>query len=113
MQRYVRETLGKKKLEHIKAIHLQDLYAEMQNERKLSPRVVRYTNTILKSAFGYAVKQDILFKNPAKMVELPKLIKREMVVLTKDEAIDTFEGIKERTDCNAFQLFTCDGLPSG
>jgi integrase len=97
LTRYVREPLGKKKLESVKAIHLQSLYAEMQNEKKLSARVVRYTNTILKSAFGYAVKQDILFKNPAKMVELPKLIKREMVVLTKDEAINLLEAAhKER-----------------
>ena len=87
LKRYVRDSLGKKKLESIKAIHLQELYSEMQDTRKLSPTVIRYTNTILKSAFGFAVKQDILFKNPAKMVELPKLIKREMVVLSKDEAL--------------------------
>jgi integrase len=97
LTRYVRESLGKKKLDSIKAIHLQNLYAEMQNEKKLSARVVRYTNTILKSAFGYAVKQDILFKNPAKMVELPKLLKREMTVLTKEEAIKILdESQKER-----------------
>lgn len=109
MQRYVRETLGKKKLEHIKAIHLQDLYAEMQNERKLSPRVIRYTNTILKSAFGYAVKQDILFKNPAKMVELPKLIKREMVVLTKDEALRLLKESKKERIATLFSFLLATG----
>lgn len=95
LTRYVRETLGKKKLEHIKAVHLQELYSEMQDMRKLSPRVIRYTNTILKSAFGYAVRQDILFKNPAKMVELPKLIKREMVVLNKEEAIKFLKAARK------------------
>ncbi|MDQ3801810.1 MAG: N-terminal phage integrase SAM-like domain-containing protein [Acidobacteriota bacterium] len=49
LQRYVREPLGKIKLENLKATHLQNLYKEMQ-ERGLSPRVVRYTNSILRSA---------------------------------------------------------------
>lgn len=113
MERYVSETLGKKKLEHIKAIDLQDLYAEMQNERKLSPRVVRYTNTILKSAFGYAVKQDILFKNPAKMVELPKLIKREMVVLTKNEAIRLLKESKKERLATLFSFLLATGCRPG
>ena len=109
LTRYVRETLGQKKLEHIKAIHLQDLYSEMQNERNLSPRVVRYTNTILKSAFGYAVNQDILFKNPAKAVELPKLIKREMVVLTEDEAIEFLEASQKEKLATLFSFLLASG----
>jgi integrase len=109
LTRYVRESLGKKKLESVKAIHLQSLYAEMQSEKKLSPRVVRYTNTILKSAFGYAVKQDILFKNPAKMVELPKLIKREMVVLTKDEAIKLLDVSQKERLATLFSFLLATG----
>jgi integrase len=109
LTRYVRESWGKKKLEHIKAIHLQNLYAEMQNEGKLSPRVIRYTNTVLKSAFGYAVKQDILFKNPAKMVELPKLLKREMVVLTKDEAIKLLDASQKERLATLFSFLLATG----
>ena len=109
LTRYVRESLGKKKLESVKAIHLQSLYAEMQSEKKLSARVVRYTNTILKSAFGYAVKQDILFKNPAKMVELPKLIKREMVVLTKDEAIKLLDVSQKERLATLFSFLLATG----
>ena len=109
MERYVRESLGKKKLEHIKAIHLQELYSEMQDKKKLSPRVVRYTNSILKSALGYAVKQDILFKNPAKMVELPKLIKREMVVLTKDEAIEFLDASQKERLATLFSFLLATG----
>ncbi len=109
MKRYVRESLGQKKLESVKAIHLQELYGEMQDLKKLSPRVVRYTNSILKSAFGYAVKQDILFKNPAKMVELPKLIKREMVVLTKDEAIEFIGKSKKERLSTLFSFLLASG----
>lgn len=109
LTRYVRESLGKKSLENIKAIHLQSLYAEMQTEKKLSARVVRYTNSILKSAFGYAVKQDILFKNPAKMVELPKLVKREMVVLTQDEAIKLLDASQKERLATLFSFLLATG----
>jgi len=109
LKRYVRDTLGNKKLEQVKGIHLQGLYAEMQEERNLSPRVIRYTNTILKSAFGYAVKQDILFKNPAKMVELPKLIKREMLVLTRAEAIKFLKASKKERLATLFSFLLATG----
>lgn len=109
MNRYVRDLLGNKKLEHVKAIHLQDLYAEMQNKRSLSARVVRYTNSILKSAFGYAVRQDILFKNPAKMVELPKLKQREMVVLSKEEAISFLDASKKERLSTLFSFLLASG----
>lgn len=109
LTRYVRESLGKKKLEHIKAIHLQELYSEMQDKRKLSPRVIRFTNTVLKSALGYAVRQDILFKNPAKMVELPKLLKREMVVLTKDEAIIFLDASQKERLATLFSFLLATG----
>ena len=104
LTRYVRESLGNRKLEHIK-----DLYAEMQDEKNLSPRVIRYTNTILKSAFGYAVKQDLLFKNPAKMVELPKLIKREMVTFTESEAINFLNESKKERLATLFSFLLATG----
>lgn len=113
LKRYVREPLGRKKLEHIKAIHLQDLYSDMQDERKLSARVVQYTNTILKSAFGYAVKQDILFKNPAKLVELPKLKKREMTVFTQDEALRFLEESKKERLATIFSFLLATGCRPG
>jgi integrase len=109
LKRYVRESLGKKKLEHIKAIHLQELYSEMQETRKLSPRVIRFTNTVLKSAFGYAVKQDILFKNPAKMVELPKLIKRELIIFTEDEAIRFLDASQKERLAALFSFLLATG----
>lgn len=85
LTRYVRESLGKIRLEHIKAIYLQKLYSEMQL-RGLSARVIRYTNSVLRSAFNYAIGQEILMRNPTKFVELPRLTPREMTVLTQDEA---------------------------
>src|SRR4030095_1586372 len=84
MRRYVRETLGAKRLDSLKPLDIQRLYGEMQG-RGLSPRIVRYTHAILSNALKQAVKWGMLSRNPAELVELPKLIKGEMCSLTVEE----------------------------
>lgn len=94
LRRYVREPLGNIKLSNLKAVHIQKLYGEML-ERGLSPRIIRYTHATLSSALKEAVKLDILPRNVATLVQLPKKIQKEMDVLSKDESIlflQTLEG---------------------
>jgi len=52
----------------------------------LSPRVIRYTHAVLSSALKQAVKWDMLFRNPASLVDLPRLGRKEMRAMTPDEA---------------------------
>lgn len=81
------------------------LYGEMQG-RGLSPRIVRYTHAILSSALKKAVELDILPRNVAKLVQLPKQTRREMDVLNKEEArkfLDTLNG-KRHSVMFAFAL---------
>ena len=99
LRRYVRESLGNIKLSELKAVHIQKLYGEMLG-RGLSPRIVRYTHATLSSALKEAVKLDILPRNVATLVQLPKKIQKEMDVLSKDESIlflQTLEGERFET----------------
>jgi integrase len=99
LRRYVRESLGKIKLSDLKAVHIQTLYGQML-ERGLSPRIVRYTHATLSSALKEAVKLDILPRNVATLVQLPKKNQKEMDVLSKDEAVlflGTLEGVRMAT----------------
>lgn len=82
---HVRDVLGKIKLSDLKAIHIQKLYGELQTEKKLSARRVRYVHAVLSSALKKAVELDILSRNVAKLVQLPKQTKKEMDVLTEAE----------------------------
>ena len=68
--RYVRKTLGKKKLEKIKPTDIQGIYAEMQANG--IGKSVRYTHTLLRDALSQAVKWQILSRNPADYVDVPK-----------------------------------------
>lgn len=84
LDRYVRPLLGSRRLSTIVPLDIQRVYTSLGN-RNLTARTIRYTHAILASAFKQAVKWQILFTNPTAMVELPKLVRREMSVLTEEE----------------------------
>lgn len=69
----------------LKAIHIQKLYGELQTKKNLAARRVRYVHAVLSSALRKAVELDILPRNVAKLVQLPKETKKEMDVLTEAE----------------------------
>lgn len=96
MRLYIREPLGNFKLADLKAIHIQKVYGEMQNQG-YSPRRIRYAHSVLSSALKKAVELDILPRNVSKFVQLPKQVRKEMDVLSQSEAIqflDTLRGEK-------------------
>ncbi|MDX6269901.1 MAG: integrase [Acidobacteriota bacterium] len=83
--RYVTEDLGRRKLSDLRPLHIQKLYADMQ-ERGLSARTVRYFHAVLTSALKQAVRWDMLARNPAEAVDLPKQVRKEMQALSPIEA---------------------------
>src|SRR5215217_7650765 len=85
MTRYVRESLGAIKLADVRPVDIQKVYQSMQ-ERNLSPRVVRYTHAVLSSALKQAVKWDMLHRNPASALDLPRMVRKEMKAMSPAEA---------------------------
>ncbi len=81
MRRYVRDKLGDTKLVEIKAPMLQEMYADLL-VKGLIPTTVRKVHRVLSSAFKYAVGIDAIYRNPAQAVRPPKLVQREMQVLS-------------------------------
>lgn len=107
MRRYVRETLGSIKLSELKALHIQKLYGQMQ-KAGLSARVVKYTHAVLRSALQHAVKVNMLPRNEAQLVQLPKQTRKEMDVLNQTEVgafLDALQGERFAT-MFAFALAT-------
>jgi integrase len=85
LRRYVRPTLGNAKLGNVRPLDIQTLYTGMQ-DGGLSARVVRYTHAVLNSALKQAVKWRLMPQNPAAMVDLPRVERKEMQALTPAEA---------------------------
>lgn len=85
LARYVREPLGQRRLDGLRALDIQKVYGEMQT-RGLSARIVRHTHSALQNALKQAVKWGILSRNPAEYVELPRVPHTERRVLSAMEA---------------------------
>ncbi len=85
LERYIRKPLGQKKLEKLQAIDIQKAYAEIQ-VKGLSARIVRHTHSALHNALKQAVRWNMLQKNVAEFVELPKVPHVERRVLSPEES---------------------------
>jgi len=85
LKRYVSPAFGNVRLCDLRPLDIQNLYTNMQ-VNSLSARTVRYTHAVLNSALKQAVKWFMLSQNPAALVELPKLTRKEMSALSVDEA---------------------------
>ena len=94
LTRYVREPLGAIKLADLRPIDIQKVYQSMQ-ERGLSARVVKYTHAVLSSALKQAVKWDMLHRNPASVVDLPRMVRKEMKAMTPEESSRFLDAVKE------------------
>ncbi len=109
MKKYVRPTLGAKRLSNITTLDAQKLWNQM-TAKGLTPRTVRYTNTILKYAFKQAIQWNFLSKNPCEFCVLPRNIKREMQCLSPQQAVKFLETAKESKHFCLFLLAIETGL---
>ena len=82
---YLLPSLGMKKLSDLHASDIQQVYTKL-TMKGLSPRTVRYAHAVLNSALEHAVKWNLLAKNPAKLVTLPRQERKEMHALDSTQA---------------------------
>jgi integrase len=82
---YVRPILGRKRLSNIHPLDVQHVIDTMK-QKGLSPRTVKHAHSILGRALNQAVKWRILVSNPARYVDLPKQVRKEMKFLTPKQA---------------------------
>lgn len=94
LEKYVEPTLGKRKLADIKPLDIQNLYANMQKQG-IGARTVRYVHSIMSSAFKQAVKWNMLSRNPCDSVDLPRMVRREMLAFSKEEAAKFVKAAKD------------------
>ncbi|MCK5129477.1 MAG: site-specific integrase [Clostridiales bacterium] len=85
IRRYVIPYLGNLKIQQIKPITVQKYYSNMMNNNQLSSNTVLKHHNLLKTAFKYAVKQEVVFRNIIDGVEPPKKIQREAKVYNVEQ----------------------------
>jgi integrase len=85
LRRYIRPGLGDRVLVSMRPMDIQTTYQGMI-ERGLSPRTVRYTHAVLRSALRQALQWRLLLENPVDGVKIPQQVRGEMRSLTVEQA---------------------------
>lgn len=93
LDKYIIKELGAIKLDSLSPIHLQDLYNKCL-KKNLSKTTVKYIHRIIHSALNQAIKWQLLSKNVADNVNLPKPEKYKANFLNKNQISILISAIK-------------------
>jgi len=85
VRKHFRPRVGNLRLDHLRAMHVTGLYAELATDGVGAP-TVRLAADVLGVALNWAVKHQLIQSNPAAAVEKPKVPKREMCFLDNPQA---------------------------
>lgn len=96
--KYLKADMGGIKLQKLTARRIQQYYNDRiqgKDGTKLSGNTVKKHHTLLKTALKLAVKQGIIYKNPADMAEPPKYTKPEISVYSVKEIKQLFGVVED------------------
>jgi integrase len=85
LEKHIRPVLGKKLLVAIKPLDIQMAYQQM-TDRGLSAATVQHAHWTLHAALRQAVQWEMIVNDPSKGLKLPRIAKREMQVLSVEQA---------------------------
>ena len=88
------------------------MYNQMVN-KDLSSSTVKNTHAVLSSALKQAIKWNILFRNPAELVDLPRTTKNEEKTLTPEQAMQFIEACTYSRMKVLFTLMLSTGIRPG
>lgn len=94
LDKYIIKELGALKLDSLSPIHLQNLYNKCLN-KGLSRTTVKYIHRIIHSALNQAIKWQLLSKNVADNVNLPKPEKYKAKFLNKKQIAILISAIRK------------------
>ncbi len=125
LDHHIKPYVGKIPLNKLTTLDLQKLYGsllgsgrvdriEAENQPKgLSPKTVRNIHQIISSALKLAVEQRLISRNPAEGCALPKLERKEMKTLTKEQLNAFFKEAKETGVFELYYIELATGLRRG
>ena len=82
--RHVRTAWGDRLIKDVRPADVQDLYAQVLETHE--PRTAQYVATLVRASFDLAVNMELLVVNLSRKVPKPQVPRREIPVLTPEEA---------------------------
>jgi len=90
---HLKPALGHWPIDGIEPIHVQDLI-EAKRRDGLAPKSIRYMHGILRNALNQAVRWNYIQRNPAALVDGPRVAQQEIQPFSREEAQKFLEAIK-------------------
>ena len=123
LDRYVRPILGGQRLDRLRPLDVQALVTELSERgapglpkprrRPLAPQTVRYAHAVLSGALEQAVRWQMIRTNPARYVQLPKVVRKEKRSLSPEEAGRLRDAVRDTPFEALFLLLLGTGLRPG
>lgn len=110
--RYVLPALGHRGLSQLCPAEIQAFYAEL-TAKSLSPRTIRYIHSVLHGTLEQAVRWGMLSRNPAKLVDLPRLERAPLRSLSLADATRLMDAMKGTRWEPLWALLLTTGLRPG
>lgn len=83
-------------LQRISSTDIQKFIIQLRTERGFTPQYVHHHYRTINMIFSFAMKQELILKNPMDKVDKPKLQRHKVDALSKEEAKAFFDAL---TDC--------------
>ena len=90
---HLKPALGRLPISAVRPQDVQDLI-DAKVKEGLAPKTVRYMHGVLRNAFNHAVRWDYMARNPAELVDGPRVEQHEIQPFTREEAHRFLEAIK-------------------
>lgn len=87
--------LGHHKLADIKPFAVQAFYTNLLKKKKLSAKTIKNIHGVLHKALDHAVKLQIITRNVADAVEIPKIVRPEIKTLSQDDMVALITAIQD------------------
>ena len=112
IEKHIKPALGGHLL---KGLCVQDVRCAMDELHKQgrSGRTRRECLRVLSACFNCAMREELIFRNVAQLVEKPKYVTKPTVIWTADQAAHFLESIKNHPQYVAFLLFLTYGMRRG
>ncbi len=118
IRNYLIPTLGKHRLDGLKASHIQSYYDNAKGTGKkkgvrLSPQTVKHHHRVLKQALQYLVDMELMVKNPAQTVRPPKVQSYDAETLSPEEIASLLNSCRDSSYYIPILIAICTGFRRG
>ncbi|MEK4508248.1 site-specific integrase [Paenibacillus sp. FSL K6-2524] len=92
--KHMKDHIGQVELQKLQSGHLQEYYKYLMETKKLSPNTVHKHHACAKKSLSYALKQQLVYRNVADGVSLPRRKRFEGQSYTKEQLRELLQLVK-------------------